>query len=78
MSRTRCDDLAVPPFFADVRLRFDAESLEAAGGSLRRLAQAAQSVGFDVMNAEVTPAPTDPERSERGTPYAPLTPPDEE
>jgi hypothetical protein len=67
----------MPQFFADVRLQFDAESLEAAGGKLHRLAEAALSAGFDLLDGKVTPAPNDEQRSEGGTPYTRLTPPDE-
>ena len=67
----------MPKFFADVRVRFEAESLEAAGGALRRLAQAAQSAGFDLLDGKVTPAPIDEQRSEGGNSDAPLIFPDE-
>lgn len=58
-------------FFADVRLRFEAESLEAAGRALRRLQQVAQGAGFELREGKVTPAPEDEERSEGWTGYGP-------
>ena len=62
-------------FVAEVRQHFEAESVEAAGGALRRLTEVARTVGFDVRDAKVTPAPSEGDR-EAWTGYAPLDPPE--
>jgi hypothetical protein len=44
-------------FIAELSFRFESESVETAGAELRRLSDAAQGVGFDVVRGKVTPAP---------------------
>ena len=56
---------------ADVRLRFEAESVQAAGGALRRLKQASRTVGFELIEGKVTPAPKDEPDWEGWTSYGP-------
>ena len=43
-------------FTAEVKFSFDAETIETAGAKLRRLAEAATSVGFDMTQGVVVPA----------------------
>jgi predicted TIM-barrel fold metal-dependent hydrolase len=66
---------AVPPFNAKVVFRFEAESVEAAGRELRRLARAAAAVGFELEQGRVEPRPADPEDGQDCTGYAPLDEP---
>jgi hypothetical protein len=63
---------AVPKFSANVEFRFDCESVEAASTALRRLQEAAQGAGFDLVRGTVTPA-VDDEDEAPGTSYGPLT-----
>jgi hypothetical protein len=63
----------VETFFADVRLRFEAESAEAAGGALRRLEQVARDAGFELREGKVTPVPEDERDPEGWSGYGRLT-----
>ncbi|HEX5468935.1 MAG TPA: hypothetical protein VFW80_07795 [Gaiellaceae bacterium] len=55
----------------DVCFHFTSESVQTAGGDLRRLKEAAQAVGFQLVSARVEPAP--PREPNRGpTYYVPL------
>jgi hypothetical protein len=56
---------------ANVSFRFESESVEAAGADLRRLADAAERTGFELIRGKVTPAPPDDE-NEGWTSYARL------
>ena len=58
---------------ADVSFRFESESGKAAGADLRRLAEAAEKAGFELIRGKVTPAPLDDEK-EGSTSYVPLDP----
>jgi hypothetical protein len=58
-------------FFADVRMRLEAESIEAAGGALRRLEELARDAGFELREGKVVPAPSDGPDTEGWTGYAP-------
>jgi hypothetical protein len=60
----------VPTYLASVEFRFERESVEAAGAALRRLQEAAQAAGFDLVRGSVAPAAEDDEES-RGTSYGP-------
>ena len=64
----------MPPFNAEVVFRFEAESIEAAGAELRRLALAAQSVGFELERGRVEPGST-AEDDDGPTSYSPLDSP---
>ena len=64
--------LRVEAFFADLRLRFEAESAHAVGDALRRLQHAARDCGFELTEGKVVPARKKDDRSEGGTPYAPV------
>ena len=65
---------------ADVWFRFHSESLTTTGADLQRLKEAAQTVGFELRGARVTPAaegesrPGWSEKTDRGTNYVPLDP----
>jgi hypothetical protein len=61
-------------FVADVRLRFEAESVEAAGGALRRLQGLVRDAGFELSKAKVTPSSEDEPDASGWTGYAPLDP----
>lgn len=67
-------DAAMEEFVAEVRFRFRAEDLVAAGAELRKLSEASQSVGFKMQTGKVVPAPIDPGSEDGGTSYAPLIP----
>ena len=62
----------MPTFVAEVEFRFECESQEAAGAALRRLSEAAETVGFDLRRGKVVPAPPDEDDS-GWTGYVPLT-----
>jgi hypothetical protein len=55
---------------ADVTFYFRSESLRTAGADVRRLADAAAEVGFDITGARIEEAP--PEQRRQGTSYVPL------
>ena len=55
-------------FTAEVRFSFQAETIETAGAQLRRLSEAATSVGFDMTEAVVVPG-TEPGDESDWTPY---------
>jgi hypothetical protein len=57
------------------RVSFEAESTEAAGAELRRLAVAAWTVGFELERGRVEPRPADANEGDRPTPYGPLDEP---
>jgi hypothetical protein len=60
-------------FIAEVTFRFESESVETAGGELRRLGDAAEQAGFELVRGKVTPAPPDEDQNQSGwTSYAPL------
>lgn len=63
------------PFNAEVVFRFEAESVEAAGAELRRLALAARTVGFELQRGRIEPRSTDAEASDGPTSYGPLDEP---
>ncbi len=60
-------------FIAEIRFRFQAESIDAAGAHLRKLSMLTGATGFDMESAKVEPAPPRVE-GEGGTSYAPLPP----
>jgi hypothetical protein len=45
----------MPPFKANVEFHFTAESIEAAGAEIRRLAVAARAAGFELVEGRVEP-----------------------
>jgi hypothetical protein len=58
---------------AEVTFRFESESVEAAGPELRRLSDAAEEAGFELLRGKVTPAPHGEDQNHIGwTSYAPL------
>jgi hypothetical protein len=58
---------------AEVTFLFESESVETAGAELRRLGDAAEEAGFELVRGKVTPAPADEDQNQRGwTSYAPL------
>jgi hypothetical protein len=59
-------------YVADVRMRFEAESVEAAGGALRRLQGLVRDAGFELSEAKITPAPDDGKDATGWTGYAPF------
>ncbi len=61
-------------FVAEVRFRFHAEDLVAAGAELRKLSEASASAGFELQTGKVMPAPADAGSGDGWTPYAPLPP----
>jgi hypothetical protein len=61
----------MPTFLASVEFRFECESVRAAGAALRRLQEAAQAAGFELVRGSVAAAADDEEES-RGTSYGPL------
>jgi hypothetical protein len=65
----------MPPFTVKAELRFDAESIEAAGAELRRLAVAARSAGFELVEGRVEPSPAAPDEDDAPTSYGPLDEP---
>ena len=58
-------------FSAEVQFRFECASLEEAGNSLRKLAQAAESAGFELTQGKVVPAPETPDELQGWTDYGP-------
>ena len=44
-------------FIAEVSFRFESESIETQGAELRRLRDAAENIGFELVRGKVTPAP---------------------
>ena len=58
-------------FNAEVVFRFEAESIEAAGAELRRLARAAAAIGFELDAGRVEPRPPDAKGDEGWTGYGP-------
>jgi hypothetical protein len=57
-------------------IRFEAESVEAAGAELRRLALAARAVGFQIEQGRAEARSTDADEDDGWTNYgAPLDPP---
>jgi hypothetical protein len=61
-------------FIAEIRVRFQAESVASAGASLRRLSEAAHAVGFDLESGKVYSAPPKSKNDDGGSSYAPLVP----
>jgi hypothetical protein len=61
----------MPPFNAEAVFRFEAESVEAAGAELRRLAEAARTVGFELERGRVEPRRAGAEEADRPTSYGP-------
>jgi len=60
-------------FIAEVSFRFESESIETQGAELRRLRDAAENIGFELVRGKVTPAPPDEDQDRSGpTSYAPL------
>lgn len=66
------DQPPMPPFTAEVVFHFEAESVEAAGAELRRLALAAQRVGFELKQGRVEPRSENADEGDGWTSYAPL------
>jgi hypothetical protein len=66
----------VDEFRVEASFRFEAESVETAGTSVRRLMEAAEVVGFKLETATVNPV--EPKESGGGTGYGPMatTPPE--
>jgi hypothetical protein len=62
-------------FNAEVVFRFEAESLEAAGAELRRLALAGRTVGFELKRGRVEPRSTEAEEGDGWTGYGLLDEP---
>jgi hypothetical protein len=65
----------MPAFNAEVVFRFEAESIEAAGAELRRLAQAAQTVGFELRQGRVESRSEDADEGDGPPSYGPLDEP---
>ena len=65
------DAADVSTFTAEVEFRFVAESLERAGHSLRELADAARTAGFELRQARVEPTSDEPDERPGWTRYAP-------
>jgi hypothetical protein len=65
----------VASFKADVVFSFEAESIEAAGAELRRLARAAATIGFELEEGRVEPRPPHAKGDEGWTGYGPLDEP---
>jgi hypothetical protein len=65
---------AVEEFIAELRFRFQAESLGAAGAHLHRLSDAARTAGFDMESGKVLPVPIDADSGGGWKGYAPLLP----
>jgi hypothetical protein len=60
-------------FIAEVTFRFESESVKTAGAELRRLGDAAEEAGFELVRGKVTPAPRGEDQNHSGwTSYAPL------
>jgi hypothetical protein len=57
-------------FTAEVKFSFEAETIESAGGQLRRLAEAAANAGFDMTDGVVVPG-AEPIDNSGWTPYGP-------
>jgi len=73
--RAIAQDVAMEEFIVELRFRFRAESLGAAGVHLHRLSEAARAAGFDMETGKVLPAP--PREADSGggwKGYAPLVP----
>jgi hypothetical protein len=62
----------MPPFTAEVVFRFEAESVEAAGAELRRLALAARTVGFELEQGRVEARSTGADEDDGWSNYGPL------
>jgi hypothetical protein len=65
------DVAEVSSFTAEVEFRFVAESLEHAGSSLRDLADAARTAGFELRQARVEPASEEFDERPGWTRYGP-------
>ena len=66
-------------FIVEVSFRFESESVERAAAELRRLSDATENVGFELVRGKVTPAPPDEDQDRRGpTYYVPLIDPENE
>ena len=65
----------MPPFAAEVVFGFHAESVEAAGAHLRRLAAAARNVGFELESGRVEPRSAAADEDDEPTSYGPLDEP---
>jgi len=63
-------------FIAEIRFRFPAESIAAAGSHLNKLSVVARTVGFEMESGKVAPAPPPGAHRGGGTGYAPLPPDD--
>jgi hypothetical protein len=59
----------MPPFTAEAVFRFEAESVEAAGAELRRLALAARAVGFQIEQGRAEARSTDADEDDGWTNY---------
>ncbi len=55
----------------EVTFYFRSDSVQAAGAEIRRLADAAEEVGFDITGVRVEEAPP-PEQRRKGMSYVPL------
>jgi hypothetical protein len=65
----------MPRFNVEGVFSFEAESIEAAGAELRRLAVAARTVGFELESGRVEPRPADADQDDGPTSYGPLDEP---
>jgi hypothetical protein len=65
----------VASFNAEVVFRFEAESIEAAGTELRRLARTAATIGFQLEEGRVEPRSPDAKGDEGWTNYGPFDEP---
>jgi hypothetical protein len=61
----------LPTFTAEVQFRFECESLQQSGRSLRALAEAARVAGFELTRGKVVPATEQPQEHSGGTGYGP-------
>jgi hypothetical protein len=62
----------MPRFNAEALFSFDAESTEAAGAEVKRLAVAARTVGFELERGRVEPRPADTSQGDQPTGYVSL------
>jgi hypothetical protein len=60
---------------AEVTFHFQGESVRTAGAEIRRLANAAAEVGFEIAGARIEEAPSPDLPTGRGTFYVPLDDP---
>lgn len=61
----------MPRFEVEAVLSIEADGIEALGGALRRLTDAASAAGFELQSAKATPADERPEPDDGWTGYGP-------